>query len=110
MFVTRQGRIAVEKQLKPGDWVIYRKLKRSTSPGPRAKLVSAAPQGETYTYMVDKFWVVKQLLNDGQVVLVTRTGKQHTVDPATPNLRPANWWERWLYRDRFRQTETLLSK
>ncbi|WP_442481402.1 hypothetical protein [Aeoliella sp. SH292] len=100
----------MEKQLKPGDWVIYRKQKRSTSPGPRAKLVSAAPQGETYTYMVDKFWVVKQLQGDKQVVLVTRTGKQHTVDLSTPNLRPARWWERWIYRDRFRETELLLEK
>jgi hypothetical protein len=80
--------------------------KHSTSPGPRAKEVAAAPRGETYSYVVDKFWVVKQLLDDNQVLLITRTGKQHTVSMADPSLRPASWWERWMFRDRFHEAET----
>lgn len=96
------------KRLCQGDWVVYRKQKYSTAPGPRAKQVSAAPQGETYSYVVDKFWVVKQLLDDNRVLLVTRTGKEHTVSLSDPKLRAANWWQRWLYRDRFLATEKLL--
>lgn len=95
------------KQLQPGDWVVYRKQKHSTSPGPRAKDVAAAPQGETYAYVVDKYWVVKQQLDDGQLLLVTRTGKEHAVGQHDPNLRPARWWERWLNGDRFRETAKL---
>ena len=94
--------------LRPGDWVVYRKQKHSASPGPRAKGVAAAPQGETYAYTVDKYWVVKQRLDEGKVVLVTRTGKEHTVSLADPNLRPARIWERWLNADRFRETEKLI--
>jgi hypothetical protein len=60
------------------------------------------PNGEEYSYCVDKFWGVAGLEN-GQVVLITRRGKQHTVDPDDPNLRPARWWERFLFRDRFPQ-------
>ena len=99
----------IAKTLQPGDWVVYRKQKYSTSPGPRAQQVAAAPQGETYAYVVNKFWVVKQLLDDSQVQLVTRTGKEHTVQLSDPNLRPARWWERWLYASRFRETEQLLA-
>ncbi|QDU54381.1 hypothetical protein [Aeoliella mucimassa] len=96
------------KPLQPGDWVVYRKQKYSTSPGPRAKQVAAAPLGESYTYVVHKFWVVKQQVDDARVLLITRTGKEHTVRLADPNLRAARWWERWLYGERFRETEKLL--
>jgi hypothetical protein len=93
---------------KPRDWVVYRKQKHSTSPGPRAKAVAPAPQGETYAYVVDKYWVVKQRLDDDRVLLLTRTGKEHAVATNDPNLRGARWWERWLYQERFRETERLL--
>lgn len=96
------------KGLHSGDWVVYRKQKHSTSPGPRAKDVAAAPSGETYAYVVDKYWVVKQCVDSDQVLLITRTGKEHTVSLDDPNLRPARWWERLVYRDRFRETEKLL--
>lgn len=93
------------KGIKKGDWVVYRMHKYSTSPGPRAKEVSAAPRGETYSYVVDKFWVVNELLDDGRVQLVTRRGKQHTLPVGDPNLRLANWWVRWVYGGRFREIE-----
>jgi hypothetical protein len=92
-------------QLRPGDWVVYRKQKHSTSPGPRAKKVAPAHKGESYAYVVEKFWVVKQLVGDNQVLLVTRSGKRHTVSLDNPNLRLARWWERWMYKDRFHETE-----
>jgi hypothetical protein len=96
------------KHLSQGDWVVYRKQKHSTSPGPRARGAIAAPRGETYSYFVDRLWVAKGRLNDNQVLLVTRTGKEHVVALADPNLRPASWWERWMYGNRLRETEKLV--
>jgi hypothetical protein len=91
---------------RPGDWVIFRKRKHSASPGPRAKDITPERNGEEYSYCVDKFWGVASLEN-GHVVLITRRGKQHTVDADDPNLRHARWWERLLYRDRFPQFDTM---
>jgi hypothetical protein len=94
----------------PGDWVIYRKQKHSASPGPRAKDVAAAPRGETYSYVVDKHWVVKQRLDDERVLLVTRTGKEHEVAVTDPNLSSVGWWQRIFYRERFRQAEAYVDR
>jgi hypothetical protein len=87
--------------IKPGDPVVYQLSKVSTDPGPRARDVHPAEFGETYRYLVDKYWKVADVLPDGQVVLVTRRGKRHVVHADDPRLRPARWWERWLYRSRF---------
>jgi len=84
-----------------GEPVIYRKQKHSTAPGPRAKAIEPAPHGEDYSYIVDKFWVVVECPATDRVLLSTRRGKQHVVAASDPNLRPARWWERLLYRDRF---------
>ncbi|MCA9268725.1 MAG: hypothetical protein KDA41_09655 [Planctomycetales bacterium] len=85
----------------PGDWVVYRKTKYSTHPGPRAQNVNASQHGEKYSYTVDKFWIVSDVLEDGRVVLHTRRGKEHVVDADDPLLHRARWWERMLYRQRF---------
>ena len=89
------------REFKPGDLVVYRKTKHSTSPGPRAKQVVPARYGDDYTYQVDKFWVVAESRSDSTLLLQTRRGKTHLVDSNNPNLRRAHWWERWLYGDRF---------
>ncbi len=90
---------------KPGDWVIYRAQKNSSSPGPRAKETFPATKGETYSYIVDKFWIVQDVLDDGQLRLRTRRGKVHVVAADDPRLRTATWWERWIWRERFRAVE-----
>jgi hypothetical protein len=92
-----------------GDWVIYRKLKHSASPGPRAHHVSPSPNGELYSYFVDKFWIVQRVLPDGRLQLGTRTGKTNLIEPGDPHLRRARWWERWLYKNRFREIEAIIS-
>ena len=84
-----------------GDWVIYTKQKVSQSPGRRAQEVSPAKKGDTYSYVVDKFWIVADRHEDGKLMLKTRRGKQHTVDADDPMLRKASWWERILYASRF---------
>lgn len=90
---------------RPGDWVIYRKTKHSDHPGPRAHRIAPAAHGDEYTYVVDKFWVVAEVQQNGNLVIKTRRGKTHTVSPADSSLRKANWWERLWYRERFPETD-----
>ena len=90
----------MRRQYKIGDWVIYRKQKHSTQPGPRAQDVSAAPKGEEYHYVVDKFWIVADVA-EAELTVRTRRGKQHVLAADDPNLRHARWWERLVYRQRF---------
>jgi len=87
--------------LHPGDPVIFCVSKFSTDPGPRAADVHPAAHGETYSYSVNKFWRVISLEADGSLILGTRRGKRHRVDPNDPRLRAASFWERWLYASRF---------
>ena len=89
------------RPFNPGDWIVYRKTKHSSHPGPRATNVTPAKSGDLYGYTVDKFWIVRRVNPDGQVVLETRTGKQHTVPADDPALRKASWWHRLRYRARF---------
>jgi hypothetical protein len=84
-----------------GDAVIYRKVKASPHPGPRATDIRPSEQGEDYLYEVDKFWTVRAVQPTGHIECVTRKGKVHTIRPDDLNLRKATWWERWWYRDRF---------
>lgn len=96
---------AARSRFSAGDWVIYRKPKSSAAPGPRARAVAPARFGDDYRYYVEKFWVVVGLENDGRLRVRTRRGKQHVLSPGDLNLRRARWWERVLYRGRFRNVE-----
>src|SRR4051794_35389376 len=77
--------------LHVGDAIVYCKQKASKRPGPRAKEVYPAPFGETYSYLVEKFWTVEGLLDDGRIVATTRTHKRHVLNPDDPNLHKAGW-------------------
>ena len=85
----------------PGDPVVYHKTKYSPTPGPRAREVSPSPHGDNYGYVVDKYWLVKECRPDGVLVLITRRGKEHVIQEDNPNLRHANWWEKFVHRNRF---------
>ncbi len=87
--------------LKSGTPVIYTMPKYSTHPGPRAQSVHPAPRGDTYNYIVNKLWVVIEVLEDDKIRVQTRRGKTHVLDATDPKLRPARWWERLVYRHRF---------
>ena len=87
--------------LEPGDFLIYRKSKVSPRPGPRARNVHASEKGDDYYYDVDKFWTVADVLDDGRLVAVTRTGKQVYLTPKDENLRKPGLLERLRYRRRF---------
>ena len=84
-----------------GSPVIYRMTKRTGCPGPRAREIQPDPLGECYSYIVEKFWSVAAVREDGQLVLVTRRGKEHVVVPDDPRLREPAWWERLMYHRRF---------
>src|SRR5271168_1470680 len=88
-------------RLEPGDFLIYRKSKVSPRPGPRARNVQAAENGDDYYYEVDKFWRVSDVLNDGRLVAVTRTGKRVYLTPEDERLRKAGWLARMRHRRRF---------
>jgi hypothetical protein len=87
--------------LEPGDFLIYRKSKASPRPGPRALNVQASEKGDDYYYEVDKFWTVADVLEDGRLVAVTRTGKRVYLTAADQRLRKAGFLERLRYRRRF---------
>lgn len=92
-------------EYKPGDWVIYRKQKVSSSPGPRAQMTTPAAKGETYAYIVEKYWVVDGTLEDGSLRIRTRRGKEHIVTPDDPSLYRPRWWQRLWLGKRFRAVE-----
>lgn len=91
-----------------GDQVVYRKSKRSTAPGPRAKNIQPASHGEDYGYSVDKYWRVAQI-KDNAVIVVTRKGKVHELSTDDRSLRPARWWERIFLGGRFPSDEAMES-
>ena len=93
----------VSRAFQIGDRVVYRRTKFSKFPGKRAHDVTPLPRGEAYSYVVDKLWVVADVEDDGQLVLVTRRGKRHSVSPDDLNLRRANWWEKFRFRRRFEE-------
>ncbi len=95
---------------KPGDWAVYRKSKQSTMPGPRATNVKATRKGESYTYIVDKFWVVDSTLPGDRLLLRTARGKTHVIDANDPNLRKPGWIRRLLWRERFRHVAASSDK
>ena len=86
---------------KPGDCVIYSKQKFSAHPGPNARNLWPAENGDHYTYFVDKFYRVVALEPDDRIVVVTRRGRRRTLAVTDSALRRARWWHRVLMRRRF---------
>lgn len=89
------------RSFRQGDWVVFRRIKYTTHPGPRAKDIQATEHGDLYHYFVDKFWIVDEVLDDGRLKLRTRRGKTHVLSADDSNLRHATLWERLRYRARF---------
>ncbi len=98
---SRRRLLSSEPHLHTGDCIIYRKQKVSVHPGPRAYDIHPAEQGDSYSYAVDKFWVVESVLPDGRILARTRTKKQLFIDLADPNLRKAGLVARLRHGKRF---------
>lgn len=95
---------------EPGDWAIYRKSKRSKVPGPRASSVRPNLKGETYNYVVKKFWMVDEVHADGTLTMRTTRGKTHRVPADDPNLTRPSWFARLRWRERFMAIESGFGK
>jgi hypothetical protein len=88
-------------QFKVGDPIVYHKPKSSFRPGPRARQVYPLQHGEAYHYVVDKFWKVAKVNENGTLEVVTRTGKKHLIEASDPNIRKARLFRQFIYRKRF---------
>jgi hypothetical protein len=88
-------------RFRVGDPIVYHKPKSSASPGPRAKEVYPLAHGEHYHYVVDKFWKVTSINNDGTIEVVTRTGKKHILPVNDPNISKAHPLQMLMFRKRF---------
>ncbi len=89
------------RSFKVGDCVVYTRDKVGPTPGPRAKNVAPSTRGEHYSYEVEKYWRVTQILADDNIELVTRRGKTHAISISDPRLRRATWWEKLFLSSRF---------
>lgn len=94
------GSSAMDPQFKINDWVVCTRQKHGMSPGPRAKNITPSPHGDLYSYEVDKYWIVREVLPESLLV-ETRTGKVREVPKNDRRLRHPTWWERLFYADRF---------
>ena len=94
------------RRFRRGDVVVVARQKHSTSPGPRAREVTPASSGDTYSYIVDKFWLVKSAEN-GDLRLLTRTGKEHVIAADDFRVRKPSLWERLFFRNKFPSQELL---
>ena len=88
------------------ELVVFEKQKHGAHPSLRAHDVRPAPSGDDYDYVVDKYWVVVRVLDDGRLLLRTPGGKLHEIATVDPDLRRLSLRERvWLTlfeRDRLR--------
>jgi hypothetical protein len=85
----------MKRHFRERQLVVYQKHKHGKRPGPRARDVRPAPRGETYQYVVDKYWVVIGTRERGRLLLRTPGGKLHEVDEDDVHLRRPTWSE-WL--------------
>ena len=95
------NRAPAKREFRPGDLIVYRKSKHSTLPGPRAANIHPAPNGDSYSYTVDKYWVVETVLEDGTIIAATRGGKKNRLGADDPMLKHASLLQRLLFRSRF---------
>lgn len=97
------------RTLSAGDCIVYRVHKVSQHPTPRAKELYPSRWGETYSYVVDKYWTVSAVPDDQTIEVVTRRGKIHHLDVSDPNLRKASRFERLRLRERFPKLSEMMN-
>lgn len=95
-------------KFKKGDWVVYRKQKRGAIPTKRAINIHPFEKGEQYSYQIEKFWVVQDVLPDDKVILCTIKGNKKTVNTKDPGLYKASLLQRFFLRNKYRNIERVL--
>ena len=83
---------------KVGDFIVFKKWKASTNPSPRAKDTFPSPHGDYYTYRIDKYWKVVDIIDADTIEVETRRGKRHRISVKTENVRKMNFLDKWLMR------------
>ena len=63
--------------------------------------VQPEQHGEGYWYDGKKYWLVVHVRPDGLLTVITRRGKERSIEASDSRLRPARWWESLFFRDRF---------
>ncbi len=89
------------REFKVGEKIIYHKPKSSFRPSPNARGVYPLQHGEAYHYVVDKFWTIDKINDDGTLDVVTRTGKKNRLVASDPNISKLRLHQILLYRSRF---------
>ena len=88
-------------KLKAGNFIVYQKEKISAHPSPRAENVFPARHGDTYSYVIEKFWKVLRVFEDDSIEIGTRCGKRRILPQGDHRVRKAGLWERLFFKDRF---------
>lgn len=94
-------------RFRPGDQVTYKMTKQSDHPTLRAVNVSPSEKGDDYAYVVEKYWVVRELTDHGTVIVQTRRGKTREIPVEDPRLKRASWWDKLIYRQKFPSLEQI---
>jgi len=84
-----------------GDRIIYKKNKISAHPTPRARDVHPSSGGDDYHYVVDKYWIVTDIIDEQTIEAMTRTGKKHRLSVRDPRLRKAGLFSRLFHYSHF---------
>jgi hypothetical protein len=88
-------------KFRAGAPIVYRVIETSTCPGSEARDIHPAERGELYYYLINKYWRVEEVRQDGWIVALTPLMEHHYLRPDDPNLRKANLLERLRYATRF---------
>ena len=88
---------AMRPSFSERDLVVYEKSKHGTHPGRRARDIRPASAGDTYRYLVTKYWIIERVPPSGRLTLRTPGGKRPEIERYDPSLRRATWLELlWL--------------
>ncbi|MGI8889899.1 MAG: hypothetical protein ACR2G0_03835 [Chthoniobacterales bacterium] len=89
------------RRLHAGEPIVYRVVETSTIPAPEAHDIRPAERGDLYYYLINKYWRVEEVLQDGWIVALTPHQEHQYLRRDDPNLRRANLVERLRYATRF---------
>lgn len=84
-------------QFHTGDLVVYRRTEYGRCPEPGAFRVEATPNGETYSWCIDRYGQILSINADCTLVIQTGQGQQHVVRSDDPGLRRAGFFERFRH-------------
>jgi hypothetical protein len=85
------------RRLKPGDYVIYQHYVHGNAPARHAKRIRPSLHGELYAYVVDELWVVRELREQGRLLLCSYNGQLRSIAASDPLLRVPTFLDRLRY-------------